>query len=525
MRTATAAAASRRGRSRTAYGDLARIARRAAATKAVGFGRYKGDAVGYQRDVLGYEPVEPQIEVFDALRRSNRVAVPSGRAMGKSRLDAGAALHFASTEGPNACVILIAPTFRQIQVILWEELRSLYYAAKIPLGGECAKMANTGLRLPDGSRIFGVTGDQPEAIQGIRSPRMMVICDEASGIHDSIFTALEGNLAGGGTLLATGNPTRPGGYFREACRGERFEVVPLPSTRSPNVIAGEVIVPGLATREWIDDRRREWGEDSPLFRIHVLGEFVELAEGRLFSEAMITAAEDLWSSTKPTGRLVIGVDPAGDSGDGDESAFACRRGKRVVQVHARRGLSADGHVVEVLGLARDLLGDTRRSPQHRPLIVVDRDGYVGAKVYAALAAYQSQHEDAYDLRGIRGGERAKRRPLEIDRVRDEVWLALVDAFRDGLAIPEDLKLSRELAAIRLERHVSGRSKVNSKDDLRRELGRSPDRADALALCTAVEAHVDDGAGEHSAAQQAPDPYDAEPERVLDPYAGVDWGQR
>lgn len=519
MRTAVAAA-SRRSRSRTHFADLARIARRAAATKAVGFGRYVDDRVGFQRDVLGYEPVAPQVRVFDAIQREDRVAVPSGRAMGKSRLDAGAALHFAATQGPNACVVLLAPTFKQIQVILWEELRNLYYSSKIPLGGECAKLANTGLRLADGSRIFGITGDQPEALQGIRAPRMLVICDEASGIPDSTFTALDGNLAGGGKMLLTGNPTRSVGYFREACRGERFEVVPLPSTSSPNVIAGKVVVPGLATIEWLEARREEWGEDSPLYKIHVLGQFVEVEEGRLFSEEMIAAAEGRWSDTAPTGRLVIGIDPAGESGDGDESAFACRRGKKVTRIHARRGLTPDAHVVEVLGLYREILGGGRPSPATRPFVVVDRDGYVGAKVYAALAAYQSQNEDAYELRGVRGGERAKRQPLQIDRVRDEVWLALVDALRDGLAIPEDVKLSRELASIRLERHVSGRSKVTGKDELRRELGRSPDRADALALCVAVEPSTDDHEGQ-SSSNLAPDPYEAEPERTFDAYSALE----
>jgi hypothetical protein len=443
--------------------------------------------------------------------------------MGKSRLDAGAALHFLATEGPNALVVLVAPTFRQIQVILWEELRSLYFAAArhgTGLGGECAKLATTGLRLPDGSRAFGITGDQPEALQGIRAPRMLVLADEASGIPDTTFTALEGNLAGGGKMLLTGNPTRSTGFFRDACRGERFEVVPLPSTDSPNVRARRVVVQGLATEEWIEERKREWGEDSPLYKIHVLGQFVEVEEGRLFSEAMIEAAEQRWADAAPTGRLVIGLDPAGESGDGDESAFVCRRGKKVIHLHARRGLTPDGHVAQVIGLAKDLLGPGRRAPAVRPLVVVDRDGYVGAKVYAALSAHRVRDEDDFDLRGVRGGERAMRQPLQIDRVRDEVWLSLVDAFREGLAIPEDVKLARELAAIRLERHASGRSKVTGKDDLRRELGRSPDRADALALCVFVEPSVD-APNVHAPPQIPPDPYAAEPEGVLDPYAALD----
>lgn len=520
MRSAAAPAA-RGARARTTYADLLRLARRSAASKPVGFGVYSGDPVGFQRAVLGYEPVEAQVEVLEALEAVDRVAVPSARAMGKSRLDAGKALHFACTQGPHACVVLLAPTFRQIQVILWEELRHLYYGAKIPLGGTCAQLASTGLRLADGSRIFGITGDRPEALQGIRSPRMLVICDEASGIPESTFEALEGNLAGGGKWLLTGNPTRATGYFREACRSGSFRVVHIPASRSPNVISGETLVPGIATREWVEERAREWGEDSPLFKIHVLGQFVELAEGRLFSEELIASAMDRWTETPGGGRLVIGVDPAGESGAGDESAFAGRAGKKVLDLYARRGLTPDGHVVEVLGFMRKLLGTGHRSDANRPLVVVDRDGYVGAKVYAALAGYQSQHEQEFELRGVRGGERAKRRPLEINMVRDEVWLALLEWMRDGGAIPEDIKLQRELAAVKLERHISGRTKVTGKDDLRKELGRSPDRADAVALCVCIEpAAADEGAETHTKVG-APDPYEAEPERVLDPYAALD----
>jgi phage terminase large subunit len=520
MRTAASVQSTRRARTVSVLGEFARLARRASAARVVDLSAYRGRPVEFQREVCGYDPIGPQVQVFEALERRGRCTVPSGRAMGKSRLDAGAALYFAATR-PRSCVVLIAPTFKQIQKILWEELRLLYYATKVPLGGECALLASTGARLGNGSRIFGITGTQPEDVAGIRAPEMLVLADEASGIPDPTFDTLDGNLAGGGWMLLTGNPTRASGYFREACRSERWDRVHLPSTSSPNVMEGRIVVPGIATLDWVEARRQEWGEDSPLYKIHVLGEFVELEEGRLFSEALIAEAEDRWSEVQPTGRLVIGLDPAGESGDGDESAFACRRGKKVLKLHAKRGLTADGHVTEALGLARELLGGERPTAATRPLIVVDRDGYVGAKVYAALAAYQSQHEDAYELRGVRGGERAKRQPLQIDRVRDEVWLALVDAMRDGLAIPEDVKLTRELAAIGLERHVSGRSKVTSKDDLRRELGRSPDRADALALCAAIEASLDEPEGSAGPSNHAPDPYDAEPERIIDPYSALE----
>jgi hypothetical protein len=232
---------------------------------------------------------------------------------------------------------------------------------------------------------------------------------------------------------------------------------------------------------------------------------------------MIAAAEARWSETAPSGRMTIGIDPSGSNQDGDESAFVVRVGKKVMNIFARRGLTEDGHVAEALGLVAMYKG---QASGERPLVVVDRDGYVGARVYAALAGYQQTHDDAFQLVGVRGGERAHRKPLTFDRVRDEVWFALVDAFRDGLAIPEDVKLERELAAIKAEANTSGRSKVTGKDDLRRELGRSPDRADALCLAAF---QIGDW---HFRVDTAPPPVQHNPylesrARGIDPYAAMD----
>lgn len=515
-----------RGGSLSLIGELARMARRSAARQpATRFEKYRDDPFGFCRDVLGFEPWDAQREVGQALVRHDAVSNTTGRAVGKSRNGAGLALWFISTRGPGARVIATAPTAKQVNEILWSEIRRLYSEAKIPLGGTIAKLATTGLRFDDGRSVFGMTAETPEAFAGIRAPEMLVIVDEASGVSDDIFEALIGNLAGGGKLLLLGNPTRSVGFFRESLRGERFTVVHTPSTSSPNVVAGEEIIKGLATREWVEDRKREWGETSALYRIHVLGEVVEAAEGQLFEKAMLDDARARWSATPATGRLVIGVDPAGPGGEGDESAFCVRRGKKVLRITTRRGLSEEGHLAEILGSIAELRGDSRE----RPLVILDRDGHIGAKVYGVVSAYRSQHEATFSLYGVRGGERARRNPLAVDRVRDEVWLALADAFRDGLTIPEDVRLDRELCAVKTERHISGRTKVTAKDDLRRELGRSPDRADALTLACF---ELPDWAASHTqpadTAQRTRmlDPYVGQQtsNAAFDPYAGADaWG--
>lgn len=349
--------------------ELRAVADRAARKRqSISYESYRDDPVGFCRDVLGFVPWEGQARVLRALAGEKDVTVPAGRAVGKSRLDAAAALWFACTRGQTSRVICTGPTNQVVQNVFWEEVRRLFAFSK--LKGDCAVRCSTGARLADGGQILGIVAEKPEGFQGIRAPDMLVIVDEASGVTDDMFQVIEGNMAGGSKFLLTGNPTRTQGYFRDSLKSDRFDVIELPSTESPNIKEGREIVKGLATLEWLEARKREWGEDSPLYKIHVLGQVAEGQEGRLFSAEMIAGAEARWKETPPTGGLVIGLDPAGSSGDGDESAFAARRGRKVIKLHARRGLTEAGHLTELLGLISMHRGDSTDTPT----VVIDRDG-------------------------------------------------------------------------------------------------------------------------------------------------------
>jgi hypothetical protein len=66
-------------------------------------------------------------------------------------------------------------------------------------------------------------------------------------------------------------------------------------------------------------------------------------------------------------------------------------------------------------------------------------------------------------------------------VRDELAANLLAWVKDGGALPDDPKLAAELHAFSWEYQVTGRLKVTRKDAIREEIGRSPDRYDAVAL--------------------------------------------
>lgn len=497
------------------------------------FAKYHDVPVDFSREVLGVEPWRKapdskygdQCEILEALAIEDRVTARSGHGVGKTRSAAIAVLWFVMTRGPGCRVFLTATKGEQAEQGIWREMRLLFLRAKInlaALGWILPKLGSTGLEGPELQQVLVVTSDTAEGFQGLHAPEMMLCADEASGIDERIFVAMEANLSGGGKFLLTGNPTKAEGFFFEANKSPAWRRIHIPSTASPNVTSGRCIVKGLVERDWCEARAAAWGIDSALYKIRVLGEHVEQQEGRLFTTEMIERAEKLWERTIGQGRTNVGVDPAGDGGEGDDSAFVTRRGAKVYPPLVRKGLSAEAHVSEALGQV--LMHGRDHDP---PRFIVDVSGVPGSKVYAALLAYLATHEGAFELIAVRPSDHAKRRPFEVDKMRDELWFGLVDAFREGLAIPPDVRLEGDLGAIRFDRMNAGRAKVLSKPQIRRELGRSPDIGDALTL--AAYEPVDQSArieSEIRAADQAAqnasreDPYEGRAEVTVDPYAGL-----
>jgi hypothetical protein len=280
------------------------------------------------------------------------------------------------------------------------------------------------------------------------------------------------------------------------------------------VKSGRVVIPGLATAEYIREREIEWGRDSAMFRIHVLGEFALQEEGRIFSVHTIREAEERWHATPESGRLYIGLDPAGASGTGDETMFAVRRGLKLLALLPFRGLTDEGHLVHLLGLIGKY-----RLPRETPVVVLDREGSIGSSLAGLIRSHLDTREKSFEFVAVRSSDRAVRQPIVYDRMRDELAANLESWFRDGGAIVEDVKLAAELHALEWRTAANGRIKLTPKDDLRKTLSRSPDRYDALALSTWEPLSLRD---EVSPSAQASAPREEYiPERALDPYAAGD----
>ena len=424
----------------------------------------------FARDVLRVKLWSKQEEVLAALPSHRRVAVKSGNGLGKGYCAAVAVLWFLYYHDP-AIVLSTAPTFRQVRHILWRQVHRLYRGAADVLGG---KMLDTRWEISDDRYAIGLSADSSDQFQGFHSENLLIVVDEAAGVGDDIYEAIEAVMTSASPrLLLIGNPTTVSGAFRRAFYQERhlYKTVTISALDSPNVQQGRIVIPGLVTPEWVEEREETWGKDNPIYRARVLGEFPEQEEDTLIKLSDIEAAarpEELPEvivpgEYRPGAEVVLAVDVARFGSD--SSVILRRRGDVVEEVHAYRRLD----IMELAGWVAAAIREW--SPSR---VFVDEIG-LGAGVVDRLK------EQGYDVRGINVARKARADGLFTNSRAEGYWnLRELFASRK-ISIPPDNRLMGELAALRYGYDSVGRVKIEGKDAMKKRGLPSPDRADALML--------------------------------------------
>ena len=451
---------------------------------------YRHDVAKFAWDAFRIKLWHKQVEIATALTKHNRVAVKSGHKIGKSILLAVLAWWWV-TVMPRGTVIMTSASGRQVKITLWKEIRKLYalhLKHKTPFHFPApAKLPATGVEYDDGRAILGFSTDDAERMAGISGDQLLFLLDEASGIKEEIHTAVEGNCAAGPgcAVLMTSNPTQVSGTFFDAFNRAKSDwcTFTVSSEETPNAVSGQDLFPGLASKSWVEKRKRAWGADSPRYAVRVKGNFPLQGDDTVFPLGVIDTAQARWFQDaapdsddiavpvdEPGGPIDAGLDVA-RFGD-DESVAKFRRGWWMGKAHVVSGLDTQA-------LASWFIGHCKRLyPKQRVRVKVDGTG-VGAGVVDALRRAVNEGEkwltvvDVVSSAAASDDEYLNCRAQMAFHARK--WLETVGA------IPEDLELEGELVAIKYKFTPKGQIQIESKDDLRKRLGRSPDRADALVL--------------------------------------------
>lgn len=227
-----------------------------------------------------------QEEVLLSVRDNKYTACKSANTVGKSHI-AGKVVHwFLATHYPSK-VVTTAPTFLQVEEILWKEIANAYYKSKEPIGGSLLK---TELKFNDEWFALGISTNEVNRFQGIHSPYLLVVIDEALGVAPEIWEAIDGLHPY--RVLAIGNPLDPSGDFYNCFSSPLWHKITISAQECVNWQTEHGKIPGLVTQEWIDERAEEWGRGSPLYQSRVLGEFPEEGVDTLIQRKWVEEARN-----------------------------------------------------------------------------------------------------------------------------------------------------------------------------------------------------------------------------------------
>ena len=436
--------------------------------------RYYDDPVFFALDMFGVELWDKQAEIARGIAANPAVAVKSGHKVGKSMLLAVIAWWWACTR-ERATVICSSSTDRQVRGIIWKEVRKLWRMAQ-KLGNDLPKPAelpSIGVQWEDGREIKGFTAGQPEAMAGFSGDQLLFLIDEASGVDDVLFEAIEGNLAADGARIAIfSNPTKATGKFYNAFNRERAEwkTYTIRSLDTPNARHGSEVIKGLAGRDWCEKRKRVWGEASAYYKVRVLGEFPDQGDNSVVPRALLQVAKERWEKTEGEGSVLYAAIDVARFGD-DESVIAFRLGLKVYDLMAQQGLDN----IEVADWFLQEVEEVRDGKCVK--VRVDTTGN-GGGVADSLRARDLHWLDVEDFVG--SGKAVN--DTKYLNARAESWFSVGEFVNAGGALPEDEEMELELGAPTYMFNKE-RTQVESKDSIKKRLGRSPDRADAVCMVT------------------------------------------
>ncbi len=419
------------------------------------------DPVAFVEDVFGATPSEWQAKGLRKVAKSKKVAIRSGHGVGKTAYLSWLILWWLCTRHP-AKVACTAPTSHQLKDVLWSEVKKWH--GKMPKElRDMITINETRIEIK-GLDNFAVARtarrDQPEAFQGFHSENMLFIVDEASGVEDIIFEVGQGAMSTkGAKTVMTGNPTRRSGYFFEAFHTARkfWETFKVSCEDVPTV-----------DKDFIEEMKEKYGEDSNVYRIRVLGDFPDSEDDVVIPMHLVESAVHRDIETLSSAAVIWGLDVARFGSD--RSALAKRQGNAITEpIKSWQGKD----LMQLCGIVKAEYDKTHENYKPK-MICVDVIG-LGAGVVDRL------RELGLPVYGVNVAEvpSVGKRYLKL---KDDLWWHMREWFeaRD-VKMPEDKELIAELCTPKYNFTSNGKLKIESKDEMKKRGVASPDLAEAMML--------------------------------------------
>lgn len=369
-------------------------------------------------------------------------------------------------------ILVVSPSQKQSEIIMHNVIDHLFDDEDItamlqfdPQSIERLKKERSKERITfrNDSEIFILTADvrtiSKNALNLMGFGGTMVIADEAALIPDDMFSKILRMVGGSekAKLVKLGNTFYKNHFFR-SINSSRYEKVVVPYTQG--------IEEGRITNEFIEEAR----EDMPAMDFEIFYECKFPEGGAEDSVIPYNWLEAAVGQAVGGDIKQVGIDVARFGKD--NSVYTLREGGQVKRMEKTNHQDT----MALVGWIGNMLEEDKPDK-----IAIDVVG-IGAGVYDRL------EELGYPVVPINVGES----PTDPDaknkffNLRAEVFWHLRDLFKPDngkslISIPEDGELINELSEIRYYYSSERKIRIEDKEDMKKRLGRSPDKADSLAL--------------------------------------------
>ncbi len=300
------------------------------------------------------------------------------------------------------------------------------------------------------------------ALSGLHSQFPFILLDETGDMPVAVGRAAHQIFTGDprdAAIIQAGNPTSTSGLLYESCTkaSETWDIItitadPADPKRTPRVSV-----------EHAEEMIRTYGRDNPWVMATILGLFPPTGFNALLGPDDIDAAvaRSYKADAIANAPTVLGCDVA-RQGD-DSSAIARRRGRVAYPIRTLR-------IPDTMLLAQQFIMETKAHDVD--CVFVDETGGYGAGVVDAMRSLNT------DCVGVQFGGKAS--DYRYFNKRSEMYFELAKWVKEGGQLPEDRELKEELCATTFV-YQGDKFRIVEKEIIKDQIGRSPDKADALAL--------------------------------------------
>lgn len=431
---------------------------------------YKGTRFTWQQTVT-LEAYNRAINTFgkDAYDLKSRfITIVSGHGVGKTSILSVISMHFMlSYFGAQGSVS--ANTETQIKDIflkeffIWQKKLPDYLQPNIEQLDDRIKIAGDKDWF---LRAAVARPEKPEAVAGLHSDHVILIFDEASGIHDKIYEVAKGALTGENFVyFMISNGTRiDGEFFNSHKPGAPYTQLSFSSRESP------IVKPGFIEKMELD-YPGAGGRDSEEVMVRVNGQFPSSTE--MNEKGWIPLFSNVTLRFEPLGEQIIGkpivaLDPAGKGRD--SSSCGVRDNVYLKEVFNEK-------ISEPKQLARKLETVMEIYNAEASDTCIDAFG-IGAETVAEVNTKVGEHIVAL----LVDKPREETKHLYKNLNAELAWSFRKWVANGGIIITNNpRKWEEELSKIKYRRTLAGTIEIMGKVEFKKEYGFSPDRFDMAKM--------------------------------------------